>query len=252
MLVKNLKPNQLTFVDGRFYTDVDGQYYPSATTLLEAYPKPYQLIQWMKEMGSKADEIRDAAGKRGSNVHQLTEDYDQGVECNLLDASGKPRYSLEEWAMFERYVEFTEMHAPEHLLIEQTFVNGKLGFAGTLDRIAKIDGKVYVLDIKTSNGIFNNYWLQLAAYKELYLDALKETMPAIDGVAILWLNAKTRTYGKNGAIQGPGWQMVTKEDTTKDWDLFQSVQKLWLAEHEDDKPREFSYKLSHKKENPLL
>ena len=120
MLVKNLKPNQLTFVDGRFYTDVDGQYYPSATTLLEAYPKPYQLMQWMKEMGAKADEIRDAAGKRGSAVHQLTEDYDQGVECTLLDDNGKPKYSLEEWAMFERYVDFSKLHSPEHIPVSYT------------------------------------------------------------------------------------------------------------------------------------
>ena len=123
----------------------------------------------------------------------------------------------------------------------------KIGFAGTLDRICKIDGKVYVLDIKTSNGIYNSYWLQLAAYEQLYMDGVlaDSIYPDIDGVAILWLNAKTRTYGKNGAIQGPGWQMVTKDDRTKDWDLFKSVQKLWLAEHEDDKPREFSYQLSH-------
>jgi len=249
MFIKNLKSNQLTFKDGRFYTDENGSYYPSATTLLEAYPKPAQLIMWMKEVGSKADEIRDAAGKRGSSVHQLTEDYDKGIECTLLDEYGKPKYSLEEWAMFERYVEFTAMHNPEHILIEQAFVSGNLGFAGTIDRICKIDGKVYVLDLKTSNGIYNSYWLQLAAYKELYHNIVKEsnTMPNIDGVAILWLNAKTRTYGKNGAIQGPGWQMVTKDDTAKDWDLFQSVQKLWIAEHEDDKPREFSYQLSHKK-----
>ena len=254
MLIKNLQSNQLTFKDGRFYTDENGNYFPSATTLLEAYPKPAQLIMWMKEMGSKADEIRDAAGRRGSNVHQLTEQYDNGIECTLLDEYGKPRYSLEEWSMFERYVEFTEIHKPEHILIEQTFVNSTLGFAGTLDRICRIYGKVYVLDIKTSNGIFNNYWLQLAAYRELYNASIKEanTMPNIDGVAILWLNAKTRTYGKSGVIQGPGWQMVTETDTSKQWDLFQAVQKLWHAEHENDKPKEFSYQLSHKKENTLL
>lgn len=254
MLVKT-HPNQLTFVDGRFYTDDNGQHYPSATTILEAYPKPYQLLQWMKEVGSKADEIKTAAGRRGSNVHQLTEDYDNGLECNLLDDNGSPKYSLEEWSMFERYVDFSKMYKPEHLLIEQTFVNGSLGFAGTLDRICRIDGKSYVLDIKTSNGIYNSYWLQLAAYEMLYLNAFPSLdaaqklnlPPTIDGVAILWLNAKTRTYGKNGAIQGPGWQMVIKDDRSKDWDLFQSVQKLWQAEHEDDKPREFSYQLSHKK-----
>lgn len=245
MLVKT-KTNQLTFVDGRFYHDEDGNYFPSATTLLEAYPKPYQLIQWMKEMGSKADEIRDNAGRRGSTVHQLTEDYDHGMDCTLLDDIGRPKYSLEEWNMFERYVEFSENHKPEHIMIEQTIVSNKLKFAGTLDRVCIIDGKRYLLDIKTSNGIYNSYWLQLAAYKELYL-GIAEDMAPIEGVAILWLNAKTRTHGKNGVVQGPGWQMVTKDDTAPDWSLFKAVQQLWNAEHENDKPREFSYQLSHKK-----
>jgi hypothetical protein len=245
MLVKT-KTNQLTFVDGRFYHDEDGNYFPSATTLLEAYPKPYQLIQWMKEMGSKADEIRDNAGRRGSTVHQLTEDYDHGMDCTLLDDNGRPKYSLEEWNMFERYVEFSENHKPEHIMIEQTIVSNKLKFAGTLDRVCIIDGKRYLLDIKTSNGIYNSYWLQLAAYKELYL-GIAEDMAPIEGVAILWLNAKTRTHGKNGVVQGPGWQMVTKDDTAPDWSLFKAVQQLWNAEHENDKPREFSYQLSHKK-----
>ena len=257
MLIKNQISNQLTFKDGRFYTDENGNYFPSATTLLEAYPKPAQLIMWMKEVGSKADEIRDAAGKRGSSVHQLTEDYDNGIECTLLDEYGKPRYSLEEWSMFERYVEFSVTHKPEHLLVEQTFINSSLGFAGTIDRVCIIDGKTYVLDIKTSNGIYNSYWLQLAAYKELYEDALSswtghqvvrnENMPSIDGVAILWLNAKTRTAGKKGDVQGKGWQMVSEFDTSKQWSLFQAVQQLWHAEHEGDKPKEFSYQLSHKK-----
>lgn len=248
MLVKT-KTNQLTFVDGRFYHDEDGNYFPSATTLLEAYPKPFALIQWMKEVGSKADEIRDNAGRRGSTVHQLTEDCDHGMECTLLDDNNRPKYSLEEWNMFERYVEFSVNHKPVHAMIEQTFVSNHLKFAGTLDRICTIDGKTYVLDIKTSNGIYNSYWLQLAAYKELYNHSIKQSdnMPDIDGVAILWLNAKTRTYGKNGVIQGPGWQMVTKDDTLDDWSLFQAVQQLWNAEHENDKPREFSYQLSYKK-----
>jgi hypothetical protein len=248
MLVKT-KTNQLTFVDGRFYHDEDGNYFPSATTLLEAYPKPFALIQWMKEMGSKADEIRDNAGRRGSTVHQLTEDYDRGMECKLLDENNRPKYSLEEWNMFERYVEFSVNHKPVHSMIEQTFVSNELKFAGTLDRICTIDGKTYVLDIKTSNGIYNSYWLQLAAYRELYDHSVRtsDNMPDIDGVAILWLNAKTRTYGKNGVIQGPGWQMVTKDNTSDDWSLFKAVQQLWNAEHENDKPREFSYQLSHKK-----
>jgi hypothetical protein len=182
-------------------------------------------------------------------VHQLTEDYDNGIECTLLDEYGKPKYSLDEWSMFERYVEFSVNHKPEHHLIEQTFIGGGLGFAGTIDRVCTIEGKTYVLDIKTSNGIYNSYWLQLAAYRELYNASVDHgnTMPNIDGVAILWLNAKTRTSGKKGDVQGKGWQMVTEMDTSKQWSLFQAVQQLWHAEHEGDKPKEFSYQLSHKK-----
>ena len=73
-MLTQIKDNQITFTDARFYIDREtGEYYPSATTILEAYPKPYALLQWMKEAGSKSDEIRDAAGRRGSAVHQLTE-----------------------------------------------------------------------------------------------------------------------------------------------------------------------------------
>jgi hypothetical protein len=151
--------------------------------------------------------------------------------------------------MFERYVEFSVNHKPEHHLVEQTFISSGLGFAGTIDRVCTIDGKTYVLDIKTSNGIYNSYWLQLAAYRQLYDASVLHgsNMPDIDGVAILWLNAKTRTSGKKGDVQGKGWQMVSEFDTSKQWSLFQAVQQLWHAEHEGDKPKEFSYQLSHKK-----
>jgi hypothetical protein len=196
-------------------------------------------------VGKQSDEIRDAAGRRGSNVHYLTEQYDKGFECRLLDEqTGQPLYSIEEWAMFERYVDFTQRFNPTHELIEQQVLSPQLGFAGTIDRVTVIDGKRYLLDIKTSNGIYNSYWLQVAAYRQALLI---EAKIITDGVAILWLNAKTRTNGKKGDMQGVGWQMVTKEDTTEDWQLFQAVQKLWLAEHKDDKPKQFSYTLSHKK-----
>lgn len=243
-MLTQIKNNQITFTDARFYVDTDGQYYPSATTILDAYPKPFALLQWMKEAGTKSDEIRDAAGRRGSNVHTLTERFDNGDTVELLSEAGQPMYSMEEWAMFERYVDFSTRFLPVYDMIEQQVICPELGFAGTLDRVGIIDGKKYLIDIKTSNGIYNSYWLQMAAYrKALYINLCID----LDGVAILWLNAKTRTNGKLGDYQGQGWQMVVKDDSSKDWELFTAVQKLWLAEHENDKPKEFSYTLSHKK-----
>jgi len=235
--------NKITFVDGRFYFDQNDNYVPSVTTILEAYPKPYALLQWIKENGENSDKIRDAKGDIGSAVHRLTENYDNGFDCNLLDLEGSPLYSLEVWSMFERYVDFTNRFNPVHNMIEQNIININLGYAGTLDRVSNLNGKKFLIDIKTSNGVYNSFWLQLAAYREL----LKNEGIEVDGVAILWLNAKTRSNGSNGAIQGMGWQLLQKDDTTEDFMLFEAVKKLWLAENKNAKPKEFSYQLNHKK-----
>lgn len=248
-MLTQIKNNQLTFVDGRYYQDEDGRHWPSATTILEAFPKPYQLLQWMKEVGKQSDEIRDAAGRRGSTVHNLTDLYDQGLEVSLLGDGSQPQYSLEEWSMFERYVDFSTRFNPEHHLIEQQVICPELGFAGTLDRICTIEGRKLLVDIKTSNGIYDTYWLQLAAYrKAAYVNMGVE----VDGVGILWLNAKTRTNGKKGDMQGVGWQMALRDDTEKDWDLFQAVQKIWLSQHAGEQPRQWSYQLTHQKTNPTV
>jgi hypothetical protein len=132
-------------------------------------------------------------------------------------------------------------------MMEQHFADSSLGFAGTVDRVIRLNGKNILMDIKTSNNLHNSYWLQLAAYKELLVASLDG--PAIDEVGILWLNAKTRTTGKNGAIQGIGWQLVTKDvnDTVADWDAFYHTKCLYESLNNDVRPRNISYQLKHKR-----
>ena len=234
--------DRIEFLDNRFYKTSSGAFVPSVTTILEAYPKDASYFQWIKSVGSDADTIRDEAGKRGTIVHELTERYDMGYEVSCVDEQGRPQYKMLEWAMFERYVDFTNEFKPNVELMELHMASEKLGYAGTLDRVITIDGKTYLVDIKTSNSIYPSYWLQLAAYRELLGDLKK-----IDGVAILWLNAKTRTRGKKGDIQGVGWQMVIREDSTQDLKLFNNTFELWKALNEDIKPRVLSYNLKHQK-----
>ena len=147
--------------------------------------------------------------------------------------------------MFERYVDFCKTHQPKNEMVEAHMISQKLGFAGTIDRVIEMNGKYILMDIKTSNSIYPSYWLQLAAYNEL----IKELNIECDQVAILWLNAKTRTTGKNGAIQGVGWQLVSRDmkEVKKDYKLFKSTYELWKFMNEDIKPRELSYQLTHKK-----
>ena len=235
---------RIEFLDARFYKTDDG-FVPSVTTILEAYPKDASYFKWLKDVGQDADTIRDEAGRRGSVVHELTEQYDSGEECSFVTENGHPKYKMNEWAMFERYVDFIQTHKPTIDLMELHMTSADLGFAGTLDRVIKLNGKSMMIDIKTSNSIYPSYWLQLAAYNQL----LKKIDVKVESFGILCLNAKTRTTGKNGAIQGIGWQLVTKnaDEIKQDWDLFQATHKLWLALNEDIKPKQISYQLKYKK-----
>jgi hypothetical protein len=236
---------QLTFLDSRFYSTEDGGFVPSVTTILEAYPKGAAYYNWLKENGKDADEIRDEAGRRGSVVHKLTEDYDAGKEVRLVNDNGSIDYKLTEWAMFERYVEFRSRFDLKVEAIELNIISKELGFAGTIDRVCYLNGEKYIIDIKTSNAIYPSYWLQLAAYRALLLHVGVK----VDNVAILWLNAKTRTEGKKDDIQGVGWQMITKRFSADDYELFMATQKLWQAENKIIKPKNLSYAISHRLPN---
>lgn len=242
----DLQKNRIDFLDNRFYITESGQYVPSVTTILDCYPKGPAFYEWLKKVGEDADTIRDEAGNRGSIVHSLTEQYDMGEEVSLLNESGFIGYKLLEWSMFERYIDFRKRFPCEIIHNELHLSSDKLATAGTLDRVVSLNGRTLILDIKTSGSLSDHFWLQLAAYKKL----LAEVQPdlQIDGYAILWLNAKTRTEGKSGAIQGVGWQLIERDtkEHDKDWKLFQATYQLWMAERGDMKPRQLSYSLSHK------
>lgn len=241
---------KIELLDSRFYLHESGEYYPSVTTILDAYPKGPAFFEWLKMAGEKADEIRDQFGRRGSVVHKLTEGYDNGLEVNLM-SGGQPQYTSMEWAMFERYVDFSKRFKPEHRVIEGNYVNSKLGFGGTLDRVSVIDGKVTLVDIKTSNMLHQHYWLQMAAYNAMYdLDPLGAAVHGkVEEIAVLWLNSKHRTEGKKGDIQGIGWCLVRPEKTVKEyWELFKATHSLWKIEMGTLKPKNTIYTLKHKKD----
>lgn len=238
--------NRIEFLDVRYYLHENGQWYPSSTTVLDAYPKNAAFYEWLKKHGENADEIRDAAGDRGSIVHNLTERYDNGEVVDLMDTDGSIKYKQVEWSMFERYVEFCERFQPTIVENELHLVSSQLGYGGTLDRIITLNGKNYLIDIKTSNALYNHYWLQMASYVKLYNEYKPEVQ--IDGTAVLWLNAKTRGDGRKDSIQGKGWQLAfSDKEIDYHWRLFRATYALWMEENKDYKPRNISYSLTHKK-----
>ncbi len=163
------------------------------------------------------------------------------MEVSLVGETGKLNFSMQEWQMFERYVEFRQRFPLEILATEMQLISEKFGEAGTLDRYIILNGKRLVLDIKTSNNLYDHYWLQLAAYRRMFADISGEQ---VDGVCILWLNAKTKSDGTKGAIQGKGWQLVIREDSTHDIELYEATKALWKHQNKDATPNNVTYQLT--------
>ena len=63
------------------------------------------------------------------------------------------------------YADFLADHLPRYLAIEQRVYSPTFGFAGTLDRVAIIDGRCGVLDLKCTSRLHPETGLQLAAYQ---------------------------------------------------------------------------------------
>ena len=51
---------------------------------------------------------------------------------------------------------------------EVSLVSEKFQFGGTFDAIAEINGKNYLIDFKTSKSIYQEFVIQLAAYRQLW------------------------------------------------------------------------------------
>lgn len=109
------------------------------------------------------EDVRDRAGRRGTNVHELA--------LRAL-AEGKPVPEFAELRDDEQgyaraVAEFWLDNEPEPLNVEQVVLHEKLGVAGRFDLRAKMQGNVVLLDAKTSGYVGHGAHVQLAAYDYL-------------------------------------------------------------------------------------
>jgi len=131
------------------YYDGYNRWWPGVTLILEKTGHmDYSFLR---------KDVRDAALKRGHDVHILTHEYDLGT----LDLGAvAPEYA----PYLDAYCAFCRDHRVEWYLIEQIVANPQYHFAGRLDRTGKLgNGTEIILDIKTGDAP-DAVALQLAAY----------------------------------------------------------------------------------------
>lgn len=224
------KTKTVEFLDERFY-ELDGEYFPSVTTILNVYPKGFGFDQWLKDLGHNAAEVLRRAGEQGSRVHDAIDRYLQGEEIQWDDNV----YSFLEWQMINRFVEFWTRYKPKIIANEVSLVNRSLGYGGTIDLVCEFQGTVWLIDFKTSNGIYTTHELQLAAYERLWDHEKESNQPSVDHYGILWLKAATKT---DKDYQGKAWQLKTFDRIPAEaFLIFNNTFDIWKIENKDAKPK---------------
>jgi hypothetical protein len=152
--------------DGTHYYYINDAFYPSVTRILdEAAPMPYSLRNWLAtNTPEQQEEVKNVSLGLGSKMHDAYERLLSGAELNL----DKDYPTTKEKKHIMSFVQWFHDTAPQTICTEEAVASLQYKFAGTLDYACKIGGELWIIDFKTSAGIYYNYELQVAAYRQAY------------------------------------------------------------------------------------
>lgn len=108
---------------------------------------------------------RDSGASTGTEAHAMVEDYLKGRKAAEVTRS------IEAMNAYRAFVQWFEEVTPDVINVEEVIYSQVFQFAGTYDCMLRIDGKVYLCDLKTTNasrkapdGVYAENFLQLGAY----------------------------------------------------------------------------------------
>jgi genome maintenance exonuclease 1 len=151
--------------DGRRYVTLDGNNYPSVTTVLSLVHRD-KIQEWRKRVGEeKANQIGTQAANRGTAVHNIIEKYINNEDTS--DFMPHVKQSL------QNLKPLIDKHVTKIFATECPLYSDHLKLAGTCDAIVEWDGIPTIVDWKTSKRPkkkvdITNYFMQLSAYAVMW------------------------------------------------------------------------------------
>jgi hypothetical protein len=236
----------LEFSEGRHTYRVGGEYVPSVTTILGVINKP-ALMPWAAKEGARwfmdntsmvpDQEDKDAhpvfadgvtlddmyngirgafratskeARDIGTMVHEWCE---QAINWKLGNGD-EPTMPTDERAVsaIDGFRDWIAQNNIEWVSSEERIYNRQYNYAGTVDAVAYVNDEFCVIDFKTSTGIWDEYFLQVAAYAEAVAHVHGD---AIESAWILRFDKKTGEF-----------EAGKSEDINADFRAFLGAQQL--------------------------
>ena len=155
--------NAVTTEKGRQYRTPEGINLPSITTVLSILSRE-SIAKWRARVGhEEANRISHRASSRGTRVHEIVEKYINNEE-NFKDG-----YTPDIISSFTDLKPILDARIGRVYAQEAPLYSNHLGVAGRVDCVADFDGKLSIIDFKTSMrpkryDYVTNYFMQETAY----------------------------------------------------------------------------------------
>lgn len=153
-------------------------------------------IQYLKEHPNEFDKarkewrrVRDDAASTGTIVHNYAEKFAQA----MVSGSELPELPDNEQALqgINAFVDWFRENEIKFLEAERIIYSKKYNYAGTLDGIIEYNGKLTLLDYKTSKSVYDTFYYQLSAYLFAFEE---ETGAKIEQVMLVRFDKETGKY----------------------------------------------------------
>ena len=167
---------------------------PRVTKILSKCIHSDSLMYWANSLGFKRQSYSktlEAAANIGHHAHENIDSFLADESYEAIESS-MPYQSYNAYQSFLKWFTTINTVASVKVIFHEKQLACKY-FGGTLDGLYEINGKIYLVDYKTSNHITFKYILQLAAYRYMLRTELGIE---IDGCIILQLAKETISYNE--------------------------------------------------------
>ena len=155
-LVPQISLTTQTINGQRYYVLPDGvTKLKSVTTILSEKLDKTALLEWRKRVGEEeANRISAQSTRRGNSIHKIAERYvlnEENIYQNEMPVNVES---------FQPIKSALDAHVDNILGVELPLCSKSLGCAGRTDLVAEYDGKVSIIDFKTSKKLKKEEWIE--------------------------------------------------------------------------------------------
>lgn len=201
----------------KYYTS-DGTQVPGVTTILGVIDKSRMLVPWANKLGLQGIESGkyvDETAVIGTLAHEMVQQDLGGPDWDRAKYSPDQVDQAEN--AFLKYLEWAKGRTMKTVFIEEQMVSDKYRFGGTVDWFGEMDGKTWLIDIKTSKALYPEHLYQVSAYRRL----LVEKGLKVDRVGVLRIG--------RSEDEGFEFRSISDPEITAGWRVFTSAHKLYLS-----------------------